>query len=84
MHNILRFGFLCMNYNELVSVSTFMVEKLREYRVLGRDSRHFSTQRGTLTLPEDFVESITFAARTPFPAALRLSLEKEGKVEEIA
>ena len=78
------FGFLCMNLNELVSVFRFMVEKLREYRILGRDSRNFPTQRYTLTLPEVFAESTTFAARTPFPAALRLSLEKEGKVEEIA
>ena len=73
-----------MNHNELVGVLRLMVEKLREYRILGLDSRNFSTQRDTLTLPEVFAESTTFAARTPFPAALRLSLEKEGKVEEIA
>ena len=73
-----------MNHNELVSVFRFMVEKLREYRILGHDSRNFSTQRGTLTLPEVFAENTTFTARTPFPVALRLSLEKEGKVEEIA
>ena len=73
-----------MNHFKVFSVYRSMIKKLREYRILGRDSRNVSTQRGTLTLPEVFAESTTFTARTPFPAALRLSLEKEGKVEEIA